>query len=142
MPETWLDADSRFNILFIGLKQLLTTRTRTSFPPRRRLVVSLERGSSPQHLRVSNRSATRMRLQKKVCRVRVKTEPKHLTTGPEIRLLHDGRELDLTEANKMDGCGPSQTVSAASASGTGVGEVRTARRIRQTTRREERHASK
>lgn len=83
-----------------------------------------------------------MRLQKKVCRVWVKTEPKHLTTGPEIRLPRDRRELDLTEANKMYGCGPSQTVSAASGSGTGVSEVRTARHIQQTTRREERQASK
>lgn len=47
--------------------------------------------------------------------------------------------MDRTEANKMDGCSPSQTVSAASGSGTRVGEVRTAR---QTTSREERHASK
>lgn len=32
--------------------------------------------------------------------------------------------MDLTEANKMNGCGPSQTVSAARGSGRGVGEVR------------------
>lgn len=88
MPETWLDADSRFNIPFIGLKQLLTSRTRTSFPPRRRFVVSHEHSTLPQNLRASNRPATGMRLQKKVCRVRVKTEPKHLTTGPEIRDSH------------------------------------------------------
>lgn len=55
---------------------------------------------------------------------------------------HDRRELDFTEANKMDGRGPSHPVSTASGSDRAVGEVSSAPHILQTTRREDRPANK
>lgn len=73
---------------------------------------------------------------------RAQIHEKQKTDGCEWRGLHDRRELDFTEANKMDGCRASHPVSTASGSDRGVCEVRPARHILQTTRREDRHASK
>lgn len=67
---------------------------------------------------------------------------KQKTDETERRGLHDRRELDFTESNKMNGCRPSHPVSMASGSDRGVGEGRPACHILQTTRREDKYARK